>query len=61
MLRELPAIHPEPSSTNVNELSLHASFKYIFSAMARACFSELDLSLGQKGTNNDIYFFVLFL
>ena len=39
---------PESSSTKVNELALHASFKYIFVGMARERFYELAFSLGRR-------------
>ena len=41
-------IHQESSSTKLNELVLHATFKYMFAAMTRAHFCEFALHLGRR-------------
>ena len=54
----------ESSLAKLNEISLNASFKYIFVAMTRARFCELDLSLGRRELIiilTSLYFFFFFL
>ena len=62
VLKELPTVHLLCSSTKLNQLLLYISFRYIFVAMARANFRELNLSLGRREliiTSMHLHFFLI--